>query len=64
MEAKKPKKDVDDDTELDTALKAQDMTFTEKTTESPAVFLMKQINHNGDVVEKTLVQHLTNRNYA
>ena len=40
------------------------MNYQKKTAVSPPLFLMKQINHNGSVIEKKLVQHLTNRNYA
>ena len=40
------------------------MKFAEKTADNPATFLMKLINHNGCVIEKTLVEHLHNKSYA
>ena len=64
QEQQESKKDIDEDTELDKALRAQDMKFAEKTADDPATFLMKLINHNGCVIEKTLVEHLHNKSYA
>ena len=51
-----------DDDELDNVQKSQDMS--QKPPDCPAIFLMKLINHNGNVIEKKLVQHLANKNYA